>query len=277
MRRAILVTMAVVALWMTSFAQDPGNQDSIIVGQISFNPENSHVMVPIYAVTDDSVAFYNIPLGWFPRDLGVHPGSRAMYFYPLTTWDDVFDSVMLDEGYIRNLGWYDIYIDTLISNIPLCTNGERWHIMTVFFVVPDEWNWQNVRIDTVTDERGGPIAFGLIGGMIEFAPAFQYGGLFPQTGIDENDAVPRGYSLAQNYPNPFNPSTTIEYKLPEPSDVSIEVYDINGRIIAKLIDERQDAGSYRVTWNAQNCPTGIYFYKIQAQKFSQVKRCLLIK
>ena len=200
-----------------------------------------------------------------------------MYFYPLTTWDDVFDSVMLDEGYIRNLGWYDIYIDTLISNIPLCTNGERWHIMTVFFVVPDEWNWQNVRIDTVTDERGGPIAFALIGGMIEFAPAFQYGGLFPQTGIDDNDALPREYSLAQNYPNPFNPSTTIEYELPEATQVNIDIFDINGRKIAALVDARQDPGVYSVTWNSNGQASGVYFYRFSSDNYSQIKRCVLLK
>ena len=85
------------------------------------------------------------------------------------------------------------------------------------------------------------------------------------------------FSLANNYPNPFNPSTKIQYTLPTNEFVSLKVYDIIGREVATLVNQQQSAGVYDVNFNASNLTSGIYFYKIDAGSFVDVKKMMLIK
>jgi len=89
--------------------------------------------------------------------------------------------------------------------------------------------------------------------------------------------IPNGFFLSQNYPNPFNPSTNIEFSLPEKSFVKLKVFDITGKEIAELVSENLSAGTFRYEYNAENLPSGIYFYKLDAKKFSETKRMILIK
>jgi hypothetical protein len=94
---------------------------------------------------------------------------------------------------------------------------------------------------------------------------------------DDEDNLPVEFSLAQNYPNPFNASTTIKFSLPEASEVTIHIYDILGRSIETLNSGMQTAGTHSIVWNADNQPSGVYFYRIQAGNFSDQKSCLLLK
>ena len=89
--------------------------------------------------------------------------------------------------------------------------------------------------------------------------------------------LPTEYALVQNYPNPFNPSTTIEYAIPERSNVTIKVFDILGREVAILVNEEKKAGNYKIDFNASNLTSGIYFYKIEAGKFKETKKLILLK
>jgi len=89
--------------------------------------------------------------------------------------------------------------------------------------------------------------------------------------------VPITFSLTQNYPNPFNPSTTIRYAIPENSPVQLKVYDVLGVEVSILVNETQNAGYYNVSFNAANLSNGIYFYKIQAGNFLDVKKMILLK
>ncbi|MBN8569452.1 MAG: T9SS type A sorting domain-containing protein [Ignavibacteria bacterium] len=89
--------------------------------------------------------------------------------------------------------------------------------------------------------------------------------------------VTDNFSLSQNYPNPFNPSTTINYELPITNFVSIKVFDVLGNEVKTLVNEKQNAGSYSVDFNAAELPSGIYFYKLVTEKFSETKKMILIK
>jgi photosystem II stability/assembly factor-like uncharacterized protein len=97
--------------------------------------------------------------------------------------------------------------------------------------------------------------------------------------------VPMVFSLAQNFPNPFNPSTTISFDLPANSFVSLKVFDVLGQEVTSIIFEEMPAGSYSRQWNAQNFPSGVYFYRLHARQtsggqsgsFTQTKRLLLLK
>ncbi len=106
------------------------------------------------------------------------------------------------------------------------------------------------------------------------------------TGIkDKKNNAPTTFTLSQNYPNPFNPTTTIQYTVPSAvkghslslQQVELKVYDILGREVATLVNQRQNPGQYKVTFNAGNLASGAYFYRLRTGDFVQVKKMLLLK
>ena len=89
--------------------------------------------------------------------------------------------------------------------------------------------------------------------------------------------VPGQFVLFQNYPNPFNPSTTIKYEMPKPSDVRLSVFDILGREVSVLVNEKREAGVHEVRFDASKLASGVYFYRLHAGDFTLTKRLLLLK
>ncbi len=89
--------------------------------------------------------------------------------------------------------------------------------------------------------------------------------------------VPNKFALMQNYPNPFNPSTKINYELPINGFVSLKIFDITGKEVAQLVNGVQQAGYYAVDFNAVSLSSGTYFYKLTSDKFSDVKKMVLVK
>lgn len=118
--------------------------------------------------------------------------------------------------------------------------------------------------------------------------AFSYAGFGPTniyanqeglvTGITQNgNTVPKSYSLDQNYPNPFNPTTNIKFSIPNAGVVKIAVYDVMGRKVTDLVNQHMTAGSYTTDFNAALLSSGIYFYTITADGFTETKKMMLIK
>jgi hypothetical protein len=95
--------------------------------------------------------------------------------------------------------------------------------------------------------------------------------------VDEKTDIPTEFALLQNYPNPFNPSTVISYRLPTGGNVTLKVYDILGREVAKLVDEYRQAGKYEIEFNAAGHPSGVYIYYIQTGEYVESKKLLLLK
>jgi len=103
------------------------------------------------------------------------------------------------------------------------------------------------------------------------------------TGIEVLFAVPTEFQLSQNYPNPFNPTTTIEYQLPSPTQVTLAVYNALGQLVKELVDKNINEGRYTVTWDGTNnqgkhVSTGVYIYRLQtSQGFIESRKMLLLK
>jgi photosystem II stability/assembly factor-like uncharacterized protein len=95
-------------------------------------------------------------------------------------------------------------------------------------------------------------------------------------GIISNE-VPAKYELEQNYPNPFNPVTTIEYSLLRSVNVKLTVYDINGRIVKTLVNQRQGQGKYRESFDGSELSSGIYIFKLETDEFTDTKKMVLMK
>jgi hypothetical protein len=88
---------------------------------------------------------------------------------------------------------------------------------------------------------------------------------------------PQLFSLKQNYPNPFNPSTTIQYALPSVASVRLSIYNLLGKEVVTLVDGTLNAGIHSVAWDASSYPSGIYYYRLQTEKFSETRKLMLIK
>ena len=99
------------------------------------------------------------------------------------------------------------------------------------------------------------------------------------TNVKKDDVMPAQYSLSQNYPNPFNPSTVINYQLPGAGYVTLRVYDVLGREVATLVNQVQNAGNYKVEFDSNqfHLSSGVYFYRIETDKFVQSKKMILLK
>jgi hypothetical protein len=96
------------------------------------------------------------------------------------------------------------------------------------------------------------------------------------TGIINNN-IPVGYKLEQNYPNPFNPVTSIKYEIPKTGFVTLKIFNALGMELTTLVNETKQQGSYEVTWDASNFPSGVYFYELSTGEFSERKKMVLIK
>ena len=98
----------------------------------------------------------------------------------------------------------------------------------------------------------------------------------------EDESISNNFELFQNYPNPFNPTTTIKYQLPtkvksETANVKLIIYDILGREIATLVNQKQNPGNYEITWDAGNLSSGVYFFAIKYGQFYQAKKMMVVK
>lgn len=104
------------------------------------------------------------------------------------------------------------------------------------------------------------------------------GNITTPTSVDpEITEIPTAFTLEQNYPNPFNPATTIEYGLPEPSHVTLEVFNITGQRVSVLVDEVQQQGTHQVSFDATGLSSGIYFYRLKTGNSVLTRKSILLK
>jgi photosystem II stability/assembly factor-like uncharacterized protein len=141
--------------------------------------------------------------------------------------------------------------------------GDTWGAMTV-------QTKRNLKaIYFYNDHRGfavgdsGTILYTLNGGVMDV--------------VKEPPPLPDKFILYQNYPNPFNPTTTINYKLPVTTYVTLKVFDLLGREVATLVNEEMHAREHSVQWNAEQLASGMYFYYIEAGNYSEMKKAVLLR
>ena len=99
----------------------------------------------------------------------------------------------------------------------------------------------------------------------------------PRITVQTERITPKTFTLFPNHPNPFNPQTTIFYYLPQPTQVKLEIYNILGQKIARLVDDYQEAGQHTVSWVADQYPSGIYFYCLTTDLRTETKKMVLLR
>jgi hypothetical protein len=126
----------------------------------------------------------------------------------------------------------------------------------------------------VDDTTGSLVRTIMAGANFQFIDVFNPTMVGVQNGSSKMQSE---YKLENNYPNPFNPRTIINYQLPVGSYVKLTVYDIMGKEISVLVNEKQNAGRYEIEFNGDNLPSGTYFYRLSADGFNETKKMILIK
>ena len=157
----------------------------------------------------------------------------------------------------------DIFAGTAGGVFRTTDNGDNWNEINTGLT--------NSNVSALATNSTGHIFAGTSGAGV-------FRSLASTTKVEEvASARPSSFVLEQNYPNPFNPSTTIEFALEKRSPVKLKVFDITGREVARLVDDILTPGSYKVVFNATGLPSGIYFYRIKAGKYTHTKKLMLLK
>lgn len=182
------------------------------------------------------------------------------------TWEYIDHGVAdIDTSFSRIAGMGDVYIIGLsdASLIISKDSGETW---TVDDSKIDEYTYKSI----VFNSEGNPLLGTYDGSILKYD-------LVTDVEDFDSEELITNYSLVQNHPNPFNPTTNISFTIPEQGNVKLNVYNILGEIVSELVNKNLEAGSHQYQFNAKNLTSGIYFYSISVNGFSEVKKMNLIK
>ncbi len=190
------------------------------------------------------------------------------------------DSISIEES-VDSWNWEKVGSAAyVITNNVLEMKINRQLINAVSDTLNFEFKWSD---NSITD--GNIMDFYING---DAAPGGRFNFVYNTaivTSLGSLHETPNKFYLEQNYPNPFNPSTKIKYSIRNVEtrhasslrSVTLKVYDILGKEVATLVNEQQPAGEYEVVFNAENLPSGTYFYKLESGTFSETKKLLLLK
>jgi rhamnogalacturonan endolyase len=182
------------------------------------------------------------------RDGGRH---RLIYRYSQRTSNDFFIGIVYINGVRKTIRSYDTggtskwRVDTLAVDLQSGSHN------TLLFKSP-QGDWGNLDEIIIEPADYSPVAA-------------------------NQSTMPLTYALHQNYPNPFNPETTIRFDVPQAGDVSLQIYNVTGQVIRTLVDDNMPAGQHAVIWDSRNdvgvpIATGIYFYKMVSDHFTEIKK-----
>ncbi len=278
MPRLFIILTVIVVFALSSFAQDPGVPDSVIIGTVAIEPGVPSVMLPIYVVNDEPVEQFVLPFEWESSDGNIHP-ARAFYFNTLLQWDETFDTLNTNTNHIILTGTNDTGEDT---NPTLNTGLERELVALIRIVIDEEAIEQVMEMRMTFDGDYGQPSF-YYNGMDNLMPVVSSGAvIYQHVGIESQVELPNDYNLSQNYPNPFNMHTEIAFTVPQAGDISLEIYDILGRKIRTLVSANYAAGFYSATWDGcedsgETVSSGMYFYKLKSADSEIVKKMTLVK
>ncbi len=148
-----------------------------------------------------------------------------------------------------------------------------------FFEIPFVYDTENLHLDpevvnisiVIDESPDGEVNQG----SVFYIDDLELSGL-TGVGLIEN-SIPAEYALKQNYPNPFNPTTKIEFSIPKPGNVTLQVYNMLGEKVTTLVNEHLTSGSYSADFNSQNLSSGTYIYKLTTNNFSESKKMIVLK
>ena len=236
-------------------------------------------------------------------DPQIHNWMMDLYdFEEGQEWNTVILELASDTGQYASYGWVAAHF--WLSLIPSGTedqrfiSGSRILLSTMTFKFEDSmhvcidtclWpphsriNWNVSKVGTEGCDFGfSKIPRSGTGDTLSFQVCFNFGTSDVKEINAPDEIRPTGFSLSQNYPNPFNPTTNFRFTLPKSSHVKIEIFNIVGQRVATVVDGDMKAGLYTADWNGRDesgktVSSGIYFYRMRADDFSDMKKMVLVK
>ena len=214
--------------------------------------------------------------------ISISDGGTEVYHIQLTQ-----PNLLIEKG-IQYTVTFEAYAVSLreIKSVVL-HNGQPWTNYSNYETFSVTTQKQQFTHSFVMNEQTDPFArFDLYAGLstadVFFDNVILKEEQTPTARATELSQIPKSFKLLQNYPNPFNPVTTISYDLPHESYVTLMIYDITGRLVKTLVNDRQSAGYYTLQWDATNAKgqpvsAGVYFYQIRAVDFVQTRKMVLLK
>jgi hypothetical protein len=230
---------------------------------------NTYANADIYAQRlDDNGSLLWNPMGekigtsssWYSMD--IVPTGTGGFFAAWSDNDTVKGSDVFPNGSVTN-DWWEEDTGGLIANRapwngdPVLASFSNNHKLVIWNTDEAVYNQEETRRDLYMQ-------------MIATSDSIM-------AAVQAHPPSPLGYTLHQNYPNPFNPTTTISFSIAKAGLVSLTVYDLLGRSVTTLLNEHLNSGSYQVPWDAGSLPSGMYFYRLNAGGFSDVKKTVLLK
>ncbi|OGC77553.1 MAG: hypothetical protein A2145_01050 [candidate division Zixibacteria bacterium RBG_16_40_9] len=254
----------------TGDVDDTGIRDSLLVNSF----DCSFVVLGYH---DEPLSGIKIPLKYKTNQSDIMLDS--VRFHPDISGADILDTII-----VRNTGeviFFALWFDSLPAGIDT--------FFFMFFTPGPTWNPAiYTPIDIFTSPSGSQLSFTTVNA-VDITPHYDPPGAFSSGCTDVKDdhrfpstLKPANFYLSQNFPNPFNTETVITFALPRSSDVKIEIFNILGQKVKDLVDERVSAGYKQVVWdgkdnNANIVASGIYFYRIIADEFVDVRKMTLLK
>jgi len=219
-------------------------------------------------IDDEFPSFYNLPPDSVPCVVDHIDYGDSLDVNDYTAGDlndpGTLESIVGILSISPEIGWKSLIVtDCVLEDI---LSGREKSQYRIRFTIDhdDDQTYDQLRFQSVISSNDDPFL------------ALTY----TDTTLIANDStieLPINIILWDNYPNPFNPVTTIQYELPQRSDVQITIYDLLGRQVTTLVSETQDAGYKSIQWNATNVPSGMYFYQIRVGEFVQTRKMVLFK
>jgi len=264
-------------------AQSGSYQDIYNYIGMSKDASEGHDFVDVYELEPLSSQFVSV---YFPHpDWGKHSGNFTQDVRPFTgdptVWDFVVATNCGDDELTLNWTIPEEIESELQIHLISYENGEEIDMRE-----QSEYSYsipKTMGKSSAPAKNANPRSFRKISEddvlLHKFAITVQHS---DATGVDETSLIPDEYYLKQNFPNPFNPSTTIEYGIPEAGNVSILIYNILGQEVRNLVNIKQVAGMHSVRWDGKDnwgvdVGSGVYFYKISANKFQQIQKLILLR
>lgn len=231
-----------------------------VAGDLVYSPWNPSRSIPIIAFhsyRDQNIKYYG----------GISIGASGFYFPPQ-------DSILgvISQNYSCSVKKDTLFHDTTQYDHFKYSNCSCNALIEQYISYDGEHSWPGGLASSGTTVSNKFSATYL---MWKFFQNYTLAGLY--TLVDQKKEANYSYNLVQNFPNPFNPSTTISFSLPERTSINLSVYNILGQKTAELFNGEIAAGTHSIQWNAGNFVSGVYFYKLNTEKFSQTKKLFLLK
>ncbi|MBN2365364.1 MAG: T9SS type A sorting domain-containing protein [Calditrichaeota bacterium] len=224
-------------------------------------------------------AFSNCSIDYNPGNGGMYNGDAIGSINGHLDWKD--DIVDVPERWEITLFVKDLVTTSGTLTAPDSATTDVTLRRLQNFIVPEGYtvHWQNLKNHLIVQQESftcdsGPVT---LHGVKVYKDSSRIQVTYSPSALEYKTLPVRYFVLKQNYPNPFNPNTTIEFDLPKTSKVSLKIFNIVGEEVATLVSDRLAAGSYSYNWDAANLASGVYLYRLQAGKYVQMRKMVLMR